>query len=468
MKKWLLAIFLLSLTIGLAACQSDSSDQTREEQQEGSIPSSTEDQQAEMVNESRDEIVITDIATWTHPVKSILSGVPFELHKVILTNESTYPKFYVQYPDVEALKTSQDLPDKLLAIAKENGYWDYELVNEQGKLTIEVKIDKKAKRIKSILVNGEPYSVPDAVNQDAGSSADGEAKVPESIVVPKKYAAFVEEHSLGSLDDVNFFKTVDLNGDGIEEAVIAFSDVYKIYVLGENNSEVKQLGDSLQSAYGVYNIRFIHLQDRPEPVIAFGLSNGGGLDGFWLIGLQGEKLEEISYSASATGAGVDELIDADQDGKYDGYVQERYSYDVMYYHVLRTFELRNHEFVQTRTSVDLGKYPAEARDVIAQYITLHVLDDGYSPELTQRLAELCPSCTEDQLLRFEHQWKTFKDFDTFSLHELLMDNESMIEQVDPKMNVKTIILTESMDNGIDGKLTVRLEKTKDRWVIIDF
>ncbi|HHW23056.1 MAG TPA: hypothetical protein GXX26_09290 [Clostridiaceae bacterium] len=64
-----------------------------------------------------------------------------------------------------------------------------------------------------------------------------------------------------------------------------------------------------------------------------------------------------------------------QEGKaYDGYTQKRWSYDVLYYPMTRTFHIKKGEFVLHKTEVELGDYPEEIRDVVIQYLSLRVLD----------------------------------------------------------------------------------------------
>jgi len=69
--------------------------------------------------------------------------------------------------------------------------------------------------------------------------------------------------------------------------------------------------------------------NKKQKYILESLTNGAALSGFALYEIDGDEIVQIEYSASATGAGEDHLIDTNKDGFYDGYVQNRYSYDVL-------------------------------------------------------------------------------------------------------------------------------------------
>lgn len=89
--------------------------------------------------------VISDIAHWEHPVKSVLAAEKLELYKVELFKSGTYPVFYVK-----AL-TTQNANNKafLNQLAKQNSYWDFEIKDQ--KHSIAVSIDKKTKTITNVV-----------------------------------------------------------------------------------------------------------------------------------------------------------------------------------------------------------------------------------------------------------------------------------------------------------------------------
>ncbi|QHW32840.1 hypothetical protein GZH47_19845 [Paenibacillus rhizovicinus] len=340
---------------------------------------------------------ITDIADWEHPTKAILQGDPYRLSKIELSQNATYPAFYVQFPGEMDLKDHASLWQKLTKIAEANGYWNYKLVNEQGGVTVEVTCDKGAKAVLSVTVNGADYAPED------GASDPLQDSVPQ---VPQSFMNYMDDkHPLSDQSVIRFFEQADLNDDGQLEAVLGVKDrpdeegIYsEIYVLKQVKDQIVQLGENLSGGgYGVFDIGLVHLDDRKVPVLQMKLTNGVSMEGFALFTLKADKPVELVNSASPTGVGDDELTDNDLDGAFDGYVQHRTSYDVLYYNVMRVYALQRGQFVQTDTKVAMPDYPSEPKDVAAAYLTLRALAEfNDAPEVDRRLKELCPACTEKQ------------------------------------------------------------------------
>ncbi|MFD0674939.1 hypothetical protein [Cohnella sp. GCM10027633] len=199
-------------------------------------------------------------------------------------------------------------------------------------------------------------------------------------------------------DDIVFSAEADLDLDGQAETVLAVGstgeggEVKGLYVLRDVGGEVMRIGDNLAAdAYMTNEAKLVTLQGEPKPIIYAGLTNGAELQGFQLYRMDGGKPEKLAYAASATGAGSDGLVDRDADGRFDGYVQHRYSYDTLYYDVERRFEWKPEQgaFAPYDTDVALEEpYPVDIEEVVYQFLSLGAIDDGYSAELTARLNEL--------------------------------------------------------------------------------
>ena len=92
---------------------------------------------------SSDSVVITDIASWKHPVKKIFSQNNIKLSKVVLTNHKKYPVFYVSFPyDPQSSQTSDYFNQLYAEVLAANGWWSYALQDEQDKVRIEVNWNK--------------------------------------------------------------------------------------------------------------------------------------------------------------------------------------------------------------------------------------------------------------------------------------------------------------------------------------
>lgn len=322
--------------------------------------------------------------------------------------------------------------------------------------------------------NDQPETVLQETDDPAAVGSEQQADEPAStavtaVEVPDRYAAFLQEQGLRSAEQVIFYAEEDLNADGAMEAVLGFgydgsnTDLKEMLVLGERDGEVKLLANpELGGGYMAEEIQLVHLQDRPQSVIEVALSNGGGMTGFELYSLEGDELVQLAYSASATGSGDDELMDNDQDGRYDGYMQNRGSYDVLYYDTSRIFELQNGDFVQTDTGVNLPEYPVDGQEAVEQLLILLTIDDGYSKGIAQRLTELCPTCAKDG-----HAWLD-TDWEEYIRNTIVIEGGmkgNMQETQGPSKTESTSVLSRVVEGDTTGKLTFSLAQQDGKWTI---
>ncbi|MBO7746878.1 hypothetical protein I8J29_21915 [Paenibacillus sp. MWE-103] len=404
-------------------------------------------------------LTITDIAGWNHPAKAILQDAPFFVTKVELTRDAAYPAFYVSYPGEKDLADHASLWRLMRELAHANGYWDFKLVNGQDGVTVEVVCDAAAKTVTGVKVNGVDY--PEAM-------ADAPQTGPK---VPQAYLDFMaERHPLQDGSAIGFFVETDLNGDGESEAVLGVKNTRdgdglysEIYVLKQGERGVAQLGSNLAegTGYGVYEIELVRLSDRKSPVVETKLTNGVSLEGFELIALPGKKPIRLVSSASPTGVGEDALIDADQNGDYDGYVQHRTSYDVLFYDVTRTYSLQRGAFVHTGTIVALPDYPADAESAVTQYLSLRALA-GFedAPEVDRRLEALCPACSKAQTELVGGAW-----LQAFSGSAALAEDPFDVQvQGDGKTDA-TANVAYAKDDRRTYRLEFHLARSDGAWVI---
>ncbi|EFM11388.1 hypothetical protein PaecuDRAFT_1834 [Paenibacillus curdlanolyticus YK9] len=470
MNKWIVRMALLiGLTVLITACSENSStEETGKDKQAEAVSAVPKEQQdaagdtsAEPVDaaaEQKKDRVITDIAGWEHPVKAILQDKPYELSEVELSQDGTYPTFYVHYPNGGALKDSAAFQQVLMKIGKANGYWDFTLKNEQDNIAVQVHFDKTKKRLASILVNGETYELgqSNVKNGEVVRTANG-------VIVPRKYVDYLKNIKL-DVQQLSFFQEADLDGDGVQEAIVRSDYNNNVYVMQvDAKGKVKQLGESISMGYEVYEVALVYLQDRPEPVIKLGLGMGSGW-GFELVTLKDKVPEVLVYSASATGSGEDELVDSNHDGKIDGYTQARYSYDVLNYGVLRTFKLQHGGFQQVSTSVDPGEYPNTVKGVVGHYFALRMIDDGYSDKIKKRLKELFPSCTSRQKALLTTEWREAIAIESGGANAFFDEDSKFISDTqDKKKSTATVQLTYS---GLN-KLIIQLVLKDGKWTITD-
>lgn len=102
------------------------------------------------VPKEEDNLVISDIANWEHPTKKVFADNGIAIKKIILKKEKTYPEFYVELPNNDKVKDISLFEGILRNIAKENGFWDYKLIDESLSVEIEVFCDKPSTSVSNI------------------------------------------------------------------------------------------------------------------------------------------------------------------------------------------------------------------------------------------------------------------------------------------------------------------------------
>jgi len=307
-------------------------------------------------------------------------------------------------------------------------------------------------------------ATPDSINNNvADEHTDGMITNPEDKVTDKQpFINFFKEKD--EAVNVIFFEEEDLDQDGSNEVVIgagpSAEEYTYIYVLRDNNGVIEQLGDNLASGgYSVYELKLIQIQNSRYKSIYLGLTNFASMIGFAIYDCRGPMPNQVVYSASATGSGTDELVDSDNDGQFDGYVQYRSSYDVLYFPVQKIFEWEEQNFVHDRTEIEIPGYPERIEDLVLQYFTLRVLDDGKSVAIDNRLAEISMN-------------QSVRDFDIpldvmySALYNHYLAADSVIG-FESKQNDNSAIVkaTYSYDKYKTDRYTLKMTKSSERWHI---
>lgn len=196
----------------------------------------------------------------------------------------------------------------------------------------------------------------------------------------------------------------DLDGDGRPEALAALgypdeedpflTSLTQVYVLKQSGREIVIVGENMAgTSYGVNEAKLVELEGSPKKYVYMGLTNGASMSGFQMFELSGGKLSMLEYSASAAGAGSDELTDADGNGRFDGFRQNRNSYDTLFYEISIEYRWTGDQFEPVASAVELPAYPEPIEDVILQYLSLRYLKTewvaGKSAETDKRLSDLC-------------------------------------------------------------------------------
>lgn len=290
------------------------------------------------------------------------------------------------------------------------------------------------------------------------------------IDVPQRYIDFINgKEKLSEDRTIVSYINKDLDLDGASETMIGIgmpdddtnpSHIYNIYVLREDNGKIEQVeGEIMNVGYSIYDIKLISLQNLPNKYIYLGLTNWGGMYGFQVIGLEDKKLKTICYSASATGAGEDTLQDFNNDGQYDGFVQDRWSYEVFYYPTKATYTLEDGEFVLRDATVEVPEYPDNIKDVITQYLSLIMISDEQAPEVMKRLAELCIDDKSKQDYFKNDTWYN-------AVHDTIVLLDDVIEfNIDENGDAAEAKIVYIDDEKKQHTYTFHMIKLENRWVI---
>jgi hypothetical protein len=95
-----------------------------------------------------DVIIITNIKDWHHPVKVVFDKNKVTIYKVELTQNNTYPIFYVRLPyDPWFAHNDSYFKPLYYDILKANGFWSYSLVDTSFGCNINIKWDKQTKTL---------------------------------------------------------------------------------------------------------------------------------------------------------------------------------------------------------------------------------------------------------------------------------------------------------------------------------
>jgi hypothetical protein len=303
---------------------------------------------------------------------------------------------------------------------------------------------------------------------ETGLQSDSPSNSSSPIVEPEEsieVKSFLQIKGLGLEQSVIYYEGEDLDRDGNDEIVVALGvavdDYAEVYILRSVEGQFVLLGDNLNNGgYGINKIRLVQLENRQDLVIELGLTNWASMSGFELIAIEDGLLVELAYSAAAVGVGEDYLIDTDGNGMYDGYKQQRYSYDVFYYPVTRTFTLEGNTFEQTEWSVDLYEYPAGPEETLIEYFALGGMGEPLPANVAERRQQLCNWCTvHDTDMPF------FKDYELIS--DLVMGfGEYVTMDLSETDNHATATLSyRELVDGAMRDVTFHLTKDQKHWTI---
>lgn len=182
----------------------------------------------------------------------------------------------------------------------------------------------------------------------------------------------------------------------------------------ENDDEgnLKKYGESLQDltiddvSYYHDKAREVKIRYKEDTLIAAELWTIEGKKGFALYEKVDGELNQVIASVSTVKGHADTLVDLDNDGMFDGYVQFDNPLDMPEYIVEKHSEWVDEDSVITHEEFDLGDYPEDVDELVLQYYKLSLLYETYSDrEISSRMEHInsydivMPKLDPDKLLK---------------------------------------------------------------------
>lgn len=269
---------------------------------------------------------------------------------------------------------------------------------------------------------------------------------------------------------VMFEELYDFNNDGVDELIIAFGYenneeqdyIDDIYYIGLIDGKYEVYDHLEHSGYHYFDVDFIHLENKENPVLYCRITNYADLEGFELYDVQSNSLHQMVYSASHTGVGYDEMLDVDEDGIYQGYLQKRESYDSLYTVLYRRYSYIDGSFVLEDISADFYNYPSTAEETVRQFLNLHTLlnnEEMDIPDVDSRINELCP--------------KNFKPAHVCSMEEMMnynmsLDTPFVLRTESFEQNNITYVYQEHESDDKFPTVVYSLGENDGKWQIYDY
>ena len=194
-----------------------------------------------------------------------------------------------------------------------------------------------------------------------------------------------------------FFERRDMDNDGYQEIVLAFGEkgddddyIYESMILREKDGKLSLVAEDFAGGgYGAYKLELARFAGEADYFLIVYLTNYASLHGLRVLRLSGDQLIEVGYSASGSGTG-DVSLSTNAEGRYDGYTDYRWSYDVLYHDVEARYRWRDGRFIFEDADISPHAYGDAPKDTAVGFMALCLLWDQYPcDDVENQLTELC-------------------------------------------------------------------------------
>ena len=101
-----------------------------------------------------DTEIITDIANWNHPTKTVFSNEGVIVMELELTKDKKYLTFIVKLPSPSELEDQLCFDAMLESLVHANGYWDFKVIDPSRDFSVEVSSNRSLKKITQVVYSG--------------------------------------------------------------------------------------------------------------------------------------------------------------------------------------------------------------------------------------------------------------------------------------------------------------------------
>ena len=257
----------------------------------------------------------------------------------------------------------------------------------------------------------DPFSLPsgdgvsmDGIYERGGAAADrpqAAGGTPDGSMLGESLSAYMPAILAINPDVARseplFFGRRDMDNDGYQEIVLAFGAkgedgdyIDESMILREKDGKLSLVEEGFaDGGYGAYKLELARFAGEADDFLIVYLTNYANLHGLRVLRLSGDRLVEVGHSASGSGAGGVSLT-RNAEGRYDGYTDYRWSYDVLYHDVEAHYRYRDGRFIFEDADIGPYAYGGAPKDTAVGFMSLCLLWEQYPCDgVEDRLTELC-------------------------------------------------------------------------------
>lgn len=292
------------------------------------------------------------------------------------------------------------------------------------------------------------------------------------------YYIFIQKNNPNLIKEkLFFFKEKDIDLDGINEAIVALGKyteqgvkIKNLFILKNDNGLIKQvIGNFNLNDPDFFGdeVSLVALQDQQQSYIVVKytskLNSSRGISIFELNDNRLKVIQKTNLSRFEKEY-EETLIDDNDDGEYDGYLQRETYDDRINYYKDTNFAFENGVFKEKGSQNYMDPYPDQIQDVLLQYIRLR--SEPFNDNIINyRLNQLCVDRNANAI-KWNKNWYGIGVRSYYHIRDGVDFGIFEIQEEDDTANVTATNKYLDRDNS-EGfyQLQFELQKTDDKWQI---